>query len=198
MTTNYTPCIQHSKVVLGEPASLGTLLELGNVSLDILRLLVDRPATQALTPATGADRALDVRDTVAATRRNLEAALLYAVTQLALWLSKPELDGAPAADADADDMMVVGGGDHQHLGESMSMSASASVSARERRARKTSVTMAERLRRGMRGEMAADLQALLGKARLVVAKSAGVLGAGDVDLTQVLAYFVQERIAVPA
>ena len=139
-----------------------------------------------------------MRDTVAATRRNLEAALLYAVTQLALWLSKPELDGAPAADADADDMMVVGGGDHQHLGESMSMSASASVSARERRARKASVTMAERLRRGMRGEMAADLQALLGKARPVVAKSAGVLGAGDVDLTQVLAYFVQERIAVPA
>ncbi len=186
-----TQHVQHSKVVLGEPASLGTLLELGNVSLDILRLLVDRPPTQALTPATGADKALDVRDTVAATRRNLEAALLYAVTQLALWLSKPEFD-APAADADGDDMMVVVGGDHHHhqLGES------ASASVRERRARKASLTMAERLRRGMRGEMAADLQALLGKARPVVAKSAGVLGAGDGDLTQVLAYFVQERIAV--
>ena len=40
-------------------------------SLDILRLLVDCPPTQALTPATAADKALDVRDTVAATRRNL-------------------------------------------------------------------------------------------------------------------------------
>ena len=200
LTTSHS---QHSKVVLGEPASLGTLLELGNVSLDILRLLVDRPPTQALTPATAADKALDVRDTVAATRRNLEAALLYAVTQLALWLSKPELDAPPAdvADGGDDAMMVVVSADqhnntnhHLSLGESVSVS----VSVRERRARKASLTMAERLRRGMRGEMAADLQALLGKARPVVARSAGVLGAGDVDLTPVLAYFVQERIAGPA
>ena len=144
-----------------------------------------------------------MRDTVAATRRNLEAALLYAVTQLALWLSKPELDAPPAdvADGGDDAMMVVVSADqhnntnhHLSLGESVSVS----VSVRERRARKASLTMAERLRRGMRGEMAADLQALLGKARPVVARSAGVLGAGDVDLTPVLAYFVQERIAGPA
>ena len=50
----------------------------------------------------------------------------------------------------------------------------------------------------MKGEMAADLQALLSKARPVVAKSATVLGEKDVDLTQVLLYFVQERIALPA
>ena len=171
--------------MLGEPASLGTLVELGSASMDILRLLVDRPPTQALTPAISNDKALDVRDTVTVTRRNLEVVLLYAVTQLAMWLSKPEFD-APANDADGDDIMIEGGqpGD--------------STSSKERRTRKASMTMAERLRRGMRGEMAADLQALLNKARPVVAKSGTVLGTKEVDLTQVLLYFVQERISVPA
>ena len=60
------------------------------------------------------------------------------------------------------------------------------------------MTMAERLRRGMKGEMAADLQSLLNKAKPVIAKSATVLGTKDVDLTQALLYFVQERISVPA
>lgn len=174
---------QHSKVVLGEPASLGTLLELGNCSLDILRLLVDRPPTQALTPATSGEKALDVRDTVAVTRRNLEAALLYAVTQLAMWLSKPEFD-APSNEPDGDDMMVEG-------------QPQDAASLKERRALKASMTMAERLRRGMKGEMAADLQALLNKAKPVIAKSATVLGEKDVDLTQVLSFFVQERVSVP-
>ncbi|KAI0371460.1 hypothetical protein BV20DRAFT_965197 [Pilatotrama ljubarskyi] len=179
--------VPHSKVVLGEPASLGTLLELGNCSLDILRLLVDRPPTQALTPATSTEKALDVRDTVAVTRRNLEAALLYGVTQLAMWLSKPEFD-TPAHEADSDEMLVEGG----PQGES-------AVSLKERRAaRKASMTLAERLRRGMTGEMAADLQGLLGKAKPVIAKSTVVLGEKDVDLTQVLSHFVQERISVPA
>ncbi|RPD67457.1 hypothetical protein L226DRAFT_608624 [Lentinus tigrinus ALCF2SS1-7] len=176
--------VPHSKVVLGEPASLGTLLELGNCSLDILRLLVDRPPTQALTPATATEKALDVRDTVAVTRRNLEAALLYAVTQLAMWLSKPEFD-APQSEADGDDMMVEG-------------QPTDAASLKERRALKASMTMAERLRRGMKGEMAADLQALLNKTRPVIARSAVVLGEKDVDLTQVLSFFVQERISVPA
>ncbi|KAH9854890.1 nucleoporin subcomplex protein binding to Pom34-domain-containing protein [Lenzites betulinus] len=180
--------VPHSKVVLGEPASLGTLLELGNCSLDILRLLVDRPPAQALTPATTSEKALDVRDTVGAARRALEASLLYAVTQLATWLSKPEFD-APADDADGDADML--GGD--------APSRDSAASLKERRAaRKASMTLAERLRRGMTGEMAADLQALLARAKPVVAKSAGVLGEKDVDLTQVLAYFVQERISVPA
>ena len=169
--------------MLGEPASLGTLLELGNCSLDILRLLVDRPPTQALTPSMGSEKALDVRDTVAVTRRNLEAALLYAVTQLAMWLSKPEFD-APSGEADGDDMLVEG-------------QPADSVSLKERRALKASMTMAERLRRGMKGEMAADLQALLNKAKPIIAKSAAVLGEKDVDLTQVLSFFVQERISVP-
>ena len=137
-----------------------------------------------MTPATSDDKALDVRDTVAVVRRNLEAALLYAVTQLAMWLSKPEFDASPN-DADGDDMMVEG-----QPGDSTSL--------KERRARKASMTMAERLRRGMKGEMAADLQSLLNKAKPVIAKSSTVLGTKDVDLTQALLYFVQERISVPA
>ncbi|OSC97961.1 hypothetical protein PYCCODRAFT_1480973 [Trametes coccinea BRFM310] len=182
--------VPHSKVVLGEPASLGTLLEIGNSSLDILRLLVDRPPAQALTPATSSEKALDVRDTVAAARRNLEAALLYAVTQLAMWLSKPEFD-APSGEADPDSEMSMEGAQGD-------MAQTALVSVKERRGGRKAMTLAERLRRGMTGEMAADLQGLLGKAKPVIAKSASVLGEKEVDLTQVLSYFVQERISMPA
>ncbi|KAI0658630.1 hypothetical protein C8Q70DRAFT_993204 [Cubamyces menziesii] len=190
--------VPHSKVVLGEPASLGTLLELGNCSLDILRLLVDRPPTQALTPATSSEKALDVRDTVAAARRALEAALLYAVTQLAMWLSKPEFD-TPQPEAEADTDMLVEGGPGGGGSGDASAAVVAAASLKERRAaRKATMTLAERLRRGMTGEMAADLQALLGKAKPVIAKSMTVLGEKDVDLTQALSYFVQERISVPA
>ncbi|KAG2088372.1 uncharacterized protein F5147DRAFT_781009 [Suillus discolor] len=40
--------VLHSKVVPGKPASLGTLLELVNCTLNVLRHLVDRPAGQAI------------------------------------------------------------------------------------------------------------------------------------------------------
>ena len=39
--------------MLGEPASLGTLLELGNRTLDILRNLVHRPPGQSITDPAG-------------------------------------------------------------------------------------------------------------------------------------------------
>ncbi|OBZ70270.1 hypothetical protein A0H81_09556 [Grifola frondosa] len=171
--------IPHSKVVLSEPASMGTLLELGNCSLDVLRLLVDRPSMQAITPASVSQKPLDVRDSVSTIQRNLEGVLVYAVTQLAMWLSKPEFD-TPSNDVDVDDMLL----------ESQSADPS-----KERRARKQSVTLAERLRRGMTGEMAADLQSLLNKTKAVMAKTA-VVGDGGVDLTQVLSYFLQERVSV--
>lgn len=121
---------------------------------------------------------------VAVTRRNLETVVLYAATQLAMWLSKPEFD-APAGNegGEGDEMLVEGS-----LGDSASF--------KERRARKASQTMAERLRWGMKGEMAADLQALLNKAKPLIAKSSAILGGKDVDLTQVLLFFVQERISL--
>ncbi|KAI9569308.1 nucleoporin subcomplex protein binding to Pom34-domain-containing protein [Boletus coccyginus] len=157
--------VPHSKVVLGEPTSLGTLLELANCTLDVLRSLVNRPAGQAIVPSTS------VRDVP------LAALLVYAVTQLAMWLSKPDFDPA-AIEAEVDD------------------SHNAQPDTSKGRAPRA---LAERLRRGMTGEMTADLQALLTRARPVLAKSE-VLGKseGGKDLTQVLSRFLTERIIVPA
>ena len=61
--------------------------------------------------------------------------------------------------------------------------------------RSTSISMAERLRRGMTGDMANELLAFLNKARPLLARSAEVVGKRDVvDITQVLVNFLQERI----
>ena len=162
---------------MGEPVSIGTLLELGNCSLDVLKYLVDRPPLQSVTPAKGAEKPLDVRDSVVATRRNFEAVLFYAVTQLAMWLAKPEFD-LNGSDIEMEEKV-----------------AKEMQSEKDRRAtRRQSLTMAERLRRGVTGEMAADLQTLLARAKPVIAKSQAVLGDKAVDLTQVMAQFVIERI----
>ena len=110
-------------------------------------------------------------------RRTLEALLVYAVTQLAMWLSKPDFDPA-ATEAEAEE---------HHT---------AQLDANKGRAPRA---LAERLRRGMTGEMTADLQALLTRAKPVLAKSEEVLGKseGGKDLTQVLSRFLTERIVVP-
>ncbi|KAJ7665077.1 nucleoporin subcomplex protein binding to Pom34-domain-containing protein [Mycena polygramma] len=168
--------VPHSKVVLGEPASMGTLLELGNCTLDVLRDLVNRPAGQSLAdvgslPGT---YSLDVRQGVSTARRNLEALLVYAVTQLAMWLSKPDFDVNSSNDMETEDQPDSG--------------------REERRAPRASLSLADRLRRGVTGEMAADLQSLLNKSKPVMAKSDAVLGSPGVDLTQVLTNFLQDRI----
>ena len=71
--------------MLGEPASLGTLLELGNRTLDVLRNLVQRPPGQSITDSSGLSRyymtPVGVKQVA---RRNLEGILLYSVTQLAM------------------------------------------------------------------------------------------------------------------
>ncbi|GJE87499.1 nucleoporin subcomplex protein binding to Pom34-domain-containing protein [Phanerochaete sordida] len=169
--TDQALLVPHTKVVLGEPVSIGTLLELGNGALDVLKYLVDRPALQSVAPAPGkaGAKALDVRDSVLAARRTLEAALFYGATQLALWLAKPEFD-------------VTGHEPDAEPGEA------------DGAALRKSVTLTERIRRGMSGEMAADLQALVVRAKPVVAKSQTTLDGKAVDITQVLAVFVQERI----
>jgi nuclear pore complex protein Nup188 len=162
---------------------MGTLLELGNCTLDVLRDLVNRPAGQSLapvTPTTGSFT-LDVLEGVLTARRNLEAILVYSVTQLVMWLSKPEFD-VPSADVEGDESMEI----------------QRTEGPKERRAPRPSITMAERLRRGMTGEMASDLQSLLNKAKPIIAKSDTVLGKAGVDLTQVLLNFLHERIVTPA
>lgn len=183
--------IQHSKVAVGEPASLGTLFELGNCTLDILRLLIDRPPGQTITPAaakaaTGYEKPLDVREAVSATKQTLETVLMYAVTQMVMWLSKPEFEaksgGVGGADMDAD----------EPLPEQRGLE---SLSGKERRGqRRATVSMADRLRRGMTGEMATDLQTLLEKAKPVIEKGQKLVGGDDVDIVDILSYFLKEHI----
>ncbi|KAF8433047.1 nucleoporin subcomplex protein binding to Pom34-domain-containing protein [Boletus edulis BED1] len=174
--------VPHSKVVLGEPTSLGTLLELANCTLDVLRSLVNRPAGQAIVPSTSIkDVPLAVEQATLTARRTLEALLVYAVTQLAMWLAKPDFDPV-ATEAEAEEYS------HSH---------NAPLDANKGRAPRA---LAERLRRGMTGEMTADLQALLTRARPVLAKSEEVLSKseGGKDLTLVLSRFLTERIVGPA
>ncbi|KAI6166332.1 nucleoporin subcomplex protein binding to Pom34-domain-containing protein [Pisolithus thermaeus] len=178
--------VPHSKVVLGEPASVGTLLELANCSLDVLRNLVNRPAGQAIAPPTSLKEVpLNVRQATLTVRQNLEALLIYAVTQLAMWLSKPDFDPA-VADMETD--------------EQTSQAMEVREPVTRGRAPRPSLTLAERLRRGMTGEMAADLQALLTRSKPVFTKSDEVLERKHAsgDLTQVLLRFLNERVVAPA
>lgn len=166
---------------------MGTLLELASGTLDVLSHLVSRPAGQALTtPASlrPSDRALDVGDAIITTRRNLEAVLFYAVTQLGTWLARPNLlDGAGAAGG-------LGDAEMDEPGES------SSVNPRERRGmRRESVALTERMKRGITGEMGSELKAVIEKAREPLEKSRQVVGAqSSVDVTKVLVDFLTDRV----
>ncbi|KAH6912451.1 nucleoporin subcomplex protein binding to Pom34-domain-containing protein [Coprinopsis sp. MPI-PUGE-AT-0042] len=193
--------VPHSKVVVGEPASLGTLLELGNCSLDILRNFSNRPPSQSLTapsapPPTGT-APLDVRQGIITAKRNLETILLYAVTQLTMWLSKPEFEPMNQ-DTDTEDQAM------EDLGQAQSLGATTAGSlTKERRmtgvgssAPRAGPSMAERLRRGMTGEMASDLQGLLNKSKPVLVKCDEVLGKKDsTDIVGILTRFLGARIS---
>ncbi|KAF8165907.1 nucleoporin subcomplex protein binding to Pom34-domain-containing protein [Crassisporium funariophilum] len=183
--------VPHSKVVLGEPASLGTLLELGNRTLDVLRNLVQRPPGQSLTDSSALSGSyttpLGVKQGVIIARRNLESILLYSVTQLAMWLSKPDFDST-AGDTDGEDPQAM---DASRADGSL-------VMKDRRQTRSSSITMAERLRRGMTGEMAADLQSLLTKSKSMMIASEAMIGKPSVDLTQILLNFLHERIGNPS
>jgi nuclear pore complex protein Nup188 len=70
-----------------------------------------------------------------------------------------------------------------------------SLRADNKERRRPSLTIGERLRRGMTGEMNTDLQNLLQKAKPVIQKSEATLGSSSgVDLTQVLLRFLHDRI----
>ena len=166
--------------MLGETASLGTLLELGNRTLDILRDLVQRPPGQSIIDPSSLSgsytTALGVKEGVIIARRNLEELLLYAVTQFAMYLRKPEFEGEQT-DMDADDH---------------SMDSTRMESTKERRPPRSS--LATRMRRGMTGEMVGDLQTLLTKSKSVIVASDKVIGKTSIDLTQILLNFLHERI----
>ncbi|KAK7058619.1 hypothetical protein VNI00_002255 [Paramarasmius palmivorus] len=175
--------VPHSKVVLGETASIGTLLELGNSTLDVLKNLCNLPAGQSMiqAPTMAENKStsqLDVRQGVTVTRRHLEGILTYTVTQLAMWLSKPDFDG-PSTDMETDEQ---------------SMDIQKTDPSKDRRAPRSSVALGDRMRRGMTGEMAADIQSLLNKAKPVITKSETVLGSGWTDITPILLNFLQDRV----
>ncbi|KAG2356946.1 nucleoporin subcomplex protein binding to Pom34-domain-containing protein [Suillus spraguei] len=142
--------VPHSKVVPGEPASLGTLLELANCTLDVLRHL----------------------EGMLTARKTLEALLVYAVTQLAMWLSKPEFD---AAEMDLED----------HVPQTIDMRESS---------KRPSRALTDRIRRGMPGEMATDLEKLLKQAKPILQKSIDDKRNAKGDLTQVLLRFMSEWV----
>ncbi|KAI0315384.1 hypothetical protein OF83DRAFT_1132304 [Amylostereum chailletii] len=166
--------VPHSKVVLGEPASMGTLLELTSSALDVLSQLVARPTGQALAPPSsistsvrGAERALDVGEARHTARQTVEVVLMYAATQLGMWLERPE--GGDGAGAD---------GEMEEMGE-----------GGERR--RESSGLSERVRRGMVVEMGGELRALMERARGVQGKSRE---GETVDITDVLLRFLNEHV----
>ncbi|KAJ3787715.1 nucleoporin subcomplex protein binding to Pom34-domain-containing protein [Lentinula aff. detonsa] len=176
--------VPHSKVVVGELASIGTLLELANGTLDMLRNLTNMPSGQSLVQAKLATsekfKELNVRRGVEIARRNLEEILVYMITQLAMWLSKPELE-SPTVEAD---------------GEDQNMAEYQKPEPKERRGPR--VSLGTRLRRGMTGEMAMDAQTLLNKAKPIIIKTDTILGKGKVDICGILATFLQTHIISPS
>lgn len=126
---------------------------------------------------------LEVRQAVIIARRNLEEILLYAVTQLAMWLSKPDFDSSPAGEQENEDQIM----------DTASKLDTGKESTR-RAARSAMTTMAERLRRGMTGEMAGDLQSLLNKSKVMFTASNAVIGKGSTDISQILLNFLHDRV----
>jgi nuclear pore complex protein Nup188 len=187
--------------VLSEPASTGTLLELCNTSLDLLRRLSAQPAGQALVPAgPRGETPLAVADSAAACRSALEASAMYAATQLALWAAKP-------ADGERDDPGDMDA-DESEADRSLNLSTTSAPDARRsmlaavpygspERTRggalqASAPAAADRLRRGMTGELATDLLRVLAAARPVLQKHDP---RGDsVEITKVLTDFVQDHV----
>ena len=184
--TLIVPLLQHSKAVLGEPASMGTLIELASGTLDTLGHLISRPAGQALTLSEltrPSERPLDVRAAILATRRTTEAVLFYATTQLGAWVTNPDLlDAGAGADAESTDELG---------GENVSMN-----QTERRGTRREPTVMTERMRRGLTGEISGELKVVLEKARGLLAKSQQTAAdkQDPVDITNVLLNFLNHRV----
>ncbi|KDQ15482.1 hypothetical protein BOTBODRAFT_158346 [Botryobasidium botryosum FD-172 SS1] len=82
-----------AKVSLNEPASIGTLLELGGWAIDIARHLTAKTGPNALPKALLLPSLtllpFEQKMTLNAAQQTVEATLVYATTQLSLWLSTP-------------------------------------------------------------------------------------------------------------
>ena len=119
-------------------------------------------------------------------RQLLESLLLYASTQLAMWVAKQ--DGEQPGEMELDDTQQQSDGGYK-------TEPGAGATKGERRMRRKSLSLADRLRRGMTGEMTNDLESLVAKAKPIMAKSSETLGKPEpVDLLPVLAKFLEERV----
>ena len=170
---------------MGEPASIGTLLELGNCAYETLHYLSSKKA-----PA-GSPSATPPQSSVRLYKQALETILLYASSQLVMWLVKH--DGEQTVDVELEELP------QQSEGVGYGLKADTSTTKdreRERRLRRKSFTLADRLRRGMTGEMTMDLQALVAKARATIASCSEIVrGDEPGDLLEVLASFLEDRVA---
>jgi nuclear pore complex protein Nup188 len=116
------------------------------------------------------------------TARNLlELIMLYCVTQLAMWLSKPEFD------------MAFGGGGGGDVDNEESQG-NETEGVKDRKAPRTSLNLAERLRRGITGEMADDLESLLQKGRMALEDDGGPGAAKHKNLSPILIHFFEEHL----
>lgn len=169
-------------MTIGEPASIGTMLELGNCAYDTLRFLKEQKQVQ-----TSNSSQPTVSPLVDVVRHALESVLMYTTTQLVIWLSKHEDEQQVIADMEQDELVdaapVIPNKD------------------RDRRHKRKSMTLADRLRRGMTGEMTSDLQALVTKSKNLIAQQSAQAKAASqkmIDITIVLESFLEDRIQVNA
>lgn len=172
---------------MGEPASIGTLLELGNCAYETLQFLTSNQ-TPSSSSTTSDHRLANLR----ICRQALEIVLVYASTQLVMWLSKHDGEHSGEIEVDEPQQQTDGHG----FGHKAELN-STKERDRERRLRRKSLSLADRLRRGMTGEMTMDLQGLVTKAKDAIAASSDTLGKPEpVDLFQVLASFLEDRMTV--
>lgn len=105
---------------------------------------------------------------------------MYTTTQLVIWLSRHEDEQQGVADMEQD--------------ENVETASIAPTKDRDRRNKRKSITLADRLRRGMTGEMTSDLQTLVTKSKDLIAQQSAKM----VDITVVLESFLEDRIQVSA
>ena len=183
---------------MGEPASIGTLLELGTCALETLQFLTSkRPSALPAPPSVAAQKPTSPElrtDTMRSTQHTLEAALVYASTQLVLWLSKNDVEQDATDVDDLQNQSVGPGADGHGYGGRADLGMSGTKERRLRR-KSQSLTLAERLRRGMTGEMTMDLQTLVSKAKAAVAGGTEPLEkAESADIFVVLQSFLEDRM----
>jgi len=101
----------NAKVSLNEPASIGTLLELGGWAIDIARHLSSKTGSNTLPKASLLPSLslapFEQNLTLNAAQQAVEATLVYATTQLSLWLCTPgfkSIDSTPSPSRNDDGM----------------------------------------------------------------------------------------------